>query len=109
MKKALLIFTVLIFSLSSHSQDRGYIALSFGGNIPTGDYGSSDVTNDGSGFAKSGSINDISFSYLLSENYGFSILSRGWGNTLNASPLLHEFSQYGVNKISYDGWSNYAF
>lgn len=92
-----------------HSQDKGYISLSYRVNVPTGDFGSSDITNAGAGFAEVGSGGNLCFAYLLGKNYGISALTRGTTNPLNASTILELFSVYGVTSVSYSDWTSGAY
>ena len=76
MKKLMTIFIlVLLFDSFCFSQDKGYVGISIGPSIPTGDYASAELSNQKAGLAKTGAIFDISFGYKLGKNLGLSAMA----------------------------------
>jgi hypothetical protein len=94
MKSSLFMILFLVFSsFSLFSQDRGYIGVSIGPSIPTGDFSSKDMYNQSAGFAKTGAIFDISFGYKLGKNFGLTAILRGQANKVDAQAISDEMSK----------------
>jgi hypothetical protein len=89
---------ILLLASNVYSQDKGYIAVSLGPSIPTGDFASKDMDNNSAGFAKTGAIFDISFRYKLKNNFGVTAILRGQANQLDAQAIADEMSnKFGIS------------
>jgi hypothetical protein len=106
-----LLFFILIITLTgsaSLAQDKGYIAVSVGPSIPTGDFASKDMGNESAGFANTGAIFDISFGYKIGKNFGVSALLRGQANNADAQAISDEMAKRltpGINNtVSAGSW-----
>jgi hypothetical protein len=84
---------ILFWATDSFSQDKGYVAISLGTNIPIGDFASSDANNKSAGYATTGGISDISFAYKFGENFGMSALIRGQANPTDAQSFADEIAK----------------
>jgi len=97
MKKILLAFflcsTQVSFVLSQTIKDGGSISLLVGPAFPTGKFSSTDLYDKSSGFAKIGESALISYSNLLSKEWGISVDILGQRNPLNTSAFENTFSQ----------------
>ena len=110
MKKVIFsLVALLTIATQSYAQDqKGYIGISIGPSIPTGDLASKDVDNEASGWANTGAIVDISFAYKLGEgNFGITALLRGQTNPTDAQAIVDEVANQnpGINwTVESDGW-----
>lgn len=94
MKKLLLLIVIIMLSGSaSFSQNKGYVAISLGPSIPTGDFSSKDMNNEAAGFAKTGIFLDLSFAYKIGDNFGVTALLRGQSNKLDGQAISNEMSK----------------
>jgi hypothetical protein len=111
MRKIAFTFVFILFLNHVFGQietDKGYIGLSLGASIPTGDFGSTDENNQNAGFAKTGTMIDLNFSYLLGKNFGISAMLLGQSNNIDVDALENEanFQIPGINwTYSSDSWS----
>lgn len=108
MKKLLLSITLSIFSyIYSFSQNKGVVSISLGPSIPIGEFASKDINNSSAGYAKTGALLDISFSYKLGKIFGVSVLLRGQTDNLdNAAFGIDLANQTGNNwSVSSKPWS----
>jgi hypothetical protein len=83
--KVLLLITALMLSFGVYSQK--FLTLSVGGNIPVGDFVSTSVSNQNSGFAKAGTTFDLTFGKVMYKKLGFMATVRGQLNDLNTDAL----------------------
>lgn len=112
MKKVIFsLVALLTISSQSYAQDKkGYIGISIGPSIPTGDLASKDADNEAAGWANTGAIFDISFAYKLGEgNFGITALLRVQANPTDNQALVDEIANQnpdpGINwTIESDGW-----
>ncbi len=74
MKKKLLLFVIVIALSNLHAQNKGYVALSFGGSSPLGDFADNNAANNNSGLAKFAASLDLSLGYKLGKNFGVAVL-----------------------------------
>jgi len=81
MKKLLSVFLLLFLVSSIQAQDinkstkDGFISISLGLAIPTGDFADDDPGNNDAGFAENGaSFTLINFGYLFSKNVGITAM-----------------------------------
>lgn len=77
-----IIFVIVSFSMVSKAQHistkDGFISISLGAAIPTGDFGDDDNANVDAGFAQGGAaVNLINFGYLFSKNIGITAMLSG--------------------------------
>lgn len=111
MKKVIFsLVALLTIATQSYAQDeKGYIGISIGPSIPTGDLASKDADNEAAGWANTGVMFDISFAYKLGEgNFGVTALLRGQANPTDAQGLADEFASQnpGINwTVESDAWS----
>ncbi|MFN9711273.1 MAG: hypothetical protein ACK55K_07700 [Bacteroidota bacterium] len=89
-KLSVLSLIVMLFTINAFSQDKGYVAVSLGAGIPTGDFASKDMNNRSSGFAKAGAIFDISFAYKLDKKFGIIAMLRGQAHKTDAQAMAEE-------------------
>ncbi len=80
------------FSYSQITGDRGYVGLSVGPNIPTGDFASKDINKPTAGWAKTGYVADVSLAYNVAKNFAVIGMLRTQGNSVDFEPLLTELS-----------------
>jgi len=80
---------LVCLSIQTYAQEavdhRGFIGVSLGPSIPTGDYSSNSITNRRAGFARTGATFNINFHYKFSKYIGIAAISTG-----NAHPLNEE-------------------
>lgn len=107
---------VLFLLTVSHlfAQEKGYLALSLGPSIPTGDFASKNMDNRSAGFAKVGAIFDLSFSYKLDKYFGVIAMLRGQANKTDAQAMADEMiKQMPIDNITIatesESWSIGAF
>ncbi len=84
MKFLLSFCLLLIVASTSNAQEirtkDGFISISLGAAIPTGDFADNDINNNDAGFAETGvSINLVNFGYLFSKNIGITAMLQGAG------------------------------
>jgi len=95
MKKTIIIFVFLSYSISLFSQDmkksKINFGISFGLSIPISNFGSSDMENSEAGLAKLGYNANIRAKYVLSKNIGIIAIYTSNSNSFNASILEDEF------------------
>jgi hypothetical protein len=96
MKKILLLFSLIAFQItfvfSQAKKDRGSISISVGPALPVGKFSAKDINDNLAGFAKMGESVSISYSKLLSKNWGIAIDLRGQRNPLNTMALQNSLS-----------------
>jgi hypothetical protein len=96
MKKILLLFSLIAFQItfvfSQAKKDRGSISISVGPALPVGKFSAKDINDNLAGFAKMGESVSISYSKLLSKNWGIAIDLRGLRNPLNTMALQNSLS-----------------
>jgi hypothetical protein len=96
MKKTLLLFSLAAFQItfvfSQRIKDKGCISISVGPALPAGKFSSKDLNDKLSGFTKMGESVSISYSKLLSKNWGIAIDVRGQRNPLNTTALQNSLS-----------------
>lgn len=99
MKKGIPLF---IFSLCSVylSEGQNNLTISLGPSIPTGNYGSKNIRNNGSGFASTGGAVAISYTHLASKKMGFSVSLQGQLNPLANSKLEQSFNDLLITDIT---------
>lgn len=101
MKNLLSLFLILIVNtFYSFAQDKGYVAVSLGPSIATGDFASKDMNNNSAGFANTGAFFDISFAYKLGKNFGVTAILRGQANNVDAQAISNEMSKQFTSDIS---------
>jgi len=101
MKNLFILMAVVFISVTSvFAQDKGYIGVSIGPSIPTGDFASKDMNNEAAGFAKTGAIFDITFAYKLNKNFGVTALLRGQANKLDAKAISNEMYKQLPSEVS---------
>jgi len=115
MKKALLLFTLLFFTLGGFSQDpglirqdKGFIAISAGLSIPAGEFASKDLNSPSAGIAATGGMLDLSAGFKLGKNFGITALYRGYSNPVDDEAFLDELKRNypTINwKVESEGWS----
>lgn len=116
MRKALLIlglvsFTCMLSAQQIHFQQeeekprRGYIGISLGASIPTGQFASSDYKEDYSGYAKTAlSLQLINFGFTFGSNIGIAGMWTGNTFKVNEDALLNNLAVGGLS-IEADPWS----
>lgn len=110
MKKQLGLFLILlsVYSVGKSQDKKGYIGISFGTSIPTGDFASKDIDNEAAGFATYGASFEISLAHKVgNSNFGFCALLRGQFNPTDANALVQELATQHPNAIWHiesDGW-----
>jgi len=115
MKKILLIIlclTIMIPLVTAQEADinkRGYLGISIGAAIPVGEFGSTDIGGEYSGFAKTGlSFQLINFGYRLGKNLGIAGLWSGSAFNMDVDALVNN-SGLGAVNVEADPWSFGAF
>ncbi len=94
MKRILLLFILTsTFVSNCFSQDKGYIAFSFGSSTPIGDFASKDPNNDAAGYAKSGLSLDISMGIKFGKHLGMSALFRGQANSTETQAIADQITK----------------
>jgi hypothetical protein len=95
MKKYLaILFLFLGLSLNVFSQDaerKGYIGISLGPSIPTGEFAKTDFNSDALNYASAGAVFDVSFAYKLGKKLGIAATLRGQSNSLNVKAIGEDF------------------
>jgi hypothetical protein len=71
-------------------EKKGYLAVLAGPSTPINDLASKDPENKGAGFAKSGAIFDLSFSYRFGKNFGMATSIRGQSYLVDAQAMADE-------------------
>jgi hypothetical protein len=96
MKKILLLFSLTTFQINfifaQRIKDKGSISVSVGPALPVGKFSAKDITDNLAGFAKIGQSVSVSYSKLLSKNWGIAIDLRGQRNPLNTTALKNSLS-----------------
>jgi hypothetical protein len=96
MKKILLLLSLTAFQntfvFSQAKKDKGSISVSFGPALPVGKFSAKDINDNVAGFAKLGQSVSVSYSKLLSKNWGIAIDLRGQRNPLNTRALQNSLS-----------------
>lgn len=108
MKMKILLFSLLIFTVTAFAQDKGYIGISLGSSTPIGDFASNDPNNNAAGYAKTGLHFDFTFGYKLGKHFGIAALLRGQANATDAQALADQIAQQnpGVsNTVNSTAWS----
>ena len=100
MKKPLLILTTFFFIyLNGQAQEvqeerKGFIGLSIGASIPTGEYASIDGSSPSAGFASGGSYLElVKFGYRFGKHFGIAASWYGLANQVNIQALASEFGK----------------
>ena len=80
----------LFFSLSSKikAQEKACVGILIGPSFPAGEFASMDGQNDKAGFAKTGAIFDLSFSFPMKGEVGITALIRGQANAMDGEKLI---------------------
>jgi hypothetical protein len=103
MKKILFLFSLTAFQISfvfsQRIKDKGTISISVGPALPVGKFSSKDLNDQLAGFTKMGEAVSVSYSKLLSKNWGIAIDVRGQRNPLNTAALQNSLA----TKIIYQG------
>ncbi|HXB45761.1 MAG TPA: hypothetical protein VNV85_16955 [Puia sp.] len=97
---------ILLNAYSQNLKDNGYVYVSVGASIPVGSYGSTNLSNDQSGFAGPGGNISLSYSRLLGKKFGLAAEALGQINPLNIKAMEKSFSQQKFVEpyaISYNG------
>ena len=91
-EKYFLLFGLLL-ALSSQimAQEKGYFGVLVGPSFPAGEFASMDGQNDKAGFAKTGAIFDLSFSFPVKGEVGITALIRGQANAMDGEKLIDIF------------------
>lgn len=79
MKKIILILTVLCCT-SAKAQNIGYLGITLGPSIPSGDFGSKDPANKSAGLATTGFVIEGTIAFKLGKHIGMSALLRSQNN-----------------------------
>lgn len=88
---------------------RGYIGFSLGAAIPTGDFASTDINSDNSGFAQTGlTIQLVNFGYTFGGNFGIAGMWSGAAFALDVESLAKNAGLSGMT-VESDLWSFGAF
>jgi hypothetical protein len=108
MKKILLLFSLTAFKItfvfSQRFKDKGTISISVGPALPVGKFSAKDINDNIAGFAKPGQSVSVSYSKLVSKNWGIAIDIRGQRNPLNTTALKNSLSTAKISQgISF--WS----
>ncbi|HYG14902.1 MAG TPA: hypothetical protein VEC12_04045 [Bacteroidia bacterium] len=96
MKTKILIVILFLFGSGKlYSQEdlethNAFIGISLGPSMPVGDFASKDIDNQSAGFASSGAIFDINFTYNISRNWGFTASLRGQSNPFDENAFENE-------------------
>jgi hypothetical protein len=99
MMSVFIVFFLLI-TFKIFAQDKGYVALSLGSSVPTGDFASKSMDNRSAGFAKVGAMFDISFAYKLDKYFGIIGMLRGQAHKTDAQAMANEMiKQMSVDNI----------
>jgi len=116
MKRAfLLLFCIAIGSVLSAQQiqfqqeqeqpKRGYIGISIGAAMPTGEFASDDIDGEYSGYAKTGlSLQLINFGYTFGSNIGIAGMWTGNAFNVNGEEMIQDLGLGGLT-IQSDPWS----
>ena len=91
MKNLFILMAVVFISVTSvRAQDKGYLAVSLGPAIPTGDFASTNMDNRAAGYAKVGANVDITFTYKIDKYFGVVAMLRGQAHKMDAQALAEE-------------------
>ena len=105
----ILLALFLLFIFKSYSQDKGYVGISIGPSMPTGDYASADLSNELAGLAKTGAIFDISFGYKLGKNMGLSAMLFSHSNATDSKTIengLYDLEPLASWTVESKSWSS---
>ena len=90
-KKILLVFALLLTGAIAFTQ-KSSISLSFGPSFPIGSYGTKEIKSSSTGFAKTGTALNISFSHLVKQNWGLSLTAFGQRNNYDTKAMEDAFA-----------------
>ncbi len=99
MKKKLLLFIIVIALSNLHAQNKGYVALSFGGSSPLGDFADKSDNNPNAGFAKLGTSLDLSIAYKLGKRFGMAAMVKNQ-SVPSDSDALTNYYEYNYSVIT---------
>ena len=86
------LFTALWCNCFAQKED-GYIAFSVGGGLPTSHFGSADIRDSSSGFARPGINFSLSLAYKISKKIGVCGLIRNQSNSLDVDAFVSQFEK----------------
>lgn len=85
-----LLFVAMVWHLHAQNQ-KGYISISLGPSLPTGDFASTNYNNNEAGWSKTGAVIDIAFTHKFSQSHwGIAAMLRGQTNPLDAQGIADE-------------------
>ena len=90
-KYFLLLFLFISLSSKIKAQEKACVGILIGPSIPAGEFASMDGQNDKAGFAKTGAIFDLSFSFPVKGEVGITALIRGQANAMDGEKLIDIF------------------
>jgi len=111
MKKILFVGFCSLFCFTTvikAQEKKSFAGISIGASIPTGDFGSTDLSNDKAGLAKTGLALRLNYGYHFSKNFGGILIAKGNFNSIDMDAFRQQFSvptgsgaSYSVNTGSY--------
>lgn len=84
-------------------KNNNFLDFTFGASFPVGKYAKRDITNDASGFAKTGELLTFSYLHLINKNFGLSAAIRGQRNPLNTKAFETSLSQANFYETPFPG------
>jgi len=91
MKKIIYLLALFTFATNNISaQPKGYVAISGGIAVPMGKFGSTDMSDLESGYAKLGANFNLSCAYRLGENFGITAMINGRENPIDEDAMLRQ-------------------
>ncbi len=95
MKKILFVGFCSLFCFTTvlkAQEKKSFAGISIGASMPTGDFGSNDLSNDKAGLAKTGLSLNLSYGYHFSKNFGGILMAKGNFNAIDMDTFRQQFS-----------------
>lgn len=108
MKLRLLFLLLFSIAITSHAQlklKRSFISASLFFPTPIGEYKSTDIKKDGSGFAKGSVGFGLEGAYMLHPNIGIGGIWAGYISNFNSKALKSEYENYSKEEGRYGTWT----
>ncbi len=87
----LLLFLTSSYVYAQSSNEKSSISVSFGPAFPIGSYGNKEIKSSPTGFAKTGTALNISFSHFINKNWGLSLTAFGQRNNFDTKAMEDAF------------------
>src|SRR4030095_11723883 len=89
----LLCVTVSYFLFSQNKKAEQSLSIAIGPSFPLGDFGSSDLSDNGAGFAGIGQALNINYFLPFSKNFGLIVSASGQRNPVSTKKLEESFNE----------------